>query len=180
MPVNTTKKGLIGIYDTPDVFIKAAERVRDAGFKKWDCHTPYPVHGLDEAMGLKSSPVPFLVLTLGLAGAVMGFVMQWWMSAIDYPILVGGKPMNSWPAFVPITFEVFVLFAALTAMGCVIVLGRLGKWSSPLYKSGAMAEVTSHRFGIAIGADDENYDDETARKLLEESGCEDIRILEDE
>jgi len=169
--------GMIGLFDDPDSLIAAAEKVRDAGYSKWDCHTPYPVHGLDDAMGLKPSPMAYICLGAGAVGASAAMLMQWWMSAVDYPVRIGGKPLFSWPAFVPITFELFVLFAALATMGGMIALCKLGTWASPLHDSGVMVEVTTHRHGVVLDADDPKFSEADARALLESTGCRDIRTL---
>ncbi len=169
--------GMVGLFEDPDTLIRAAERVRDAGYRKWDCHTPYPVHGLDQAMGLRESPVPYICLTAGFIGVGAALWMQWWMDAVDFPIRIGGKPLFSWPAFVPITFELFVLFAALATMASIVVLGRLGRWHSPLHDSGLMAEVTSHRFAVVLSRSDTVYSAESAARLLAGAGCQDIRPL---
>lgn len=169
--------GMAGIFDTPDELINAASRVRDAGWARWDCHTPYPVHGLDRAMGVRRSPIPTICLTAGFAGAALALLMQWWMSAVDYPVRIGGKPLFSWPAFVPVTFEFFVLFAGVTVMGCVLFFCRLGRWHSPLHDSGIMQEVTGSRYAVALGTDDAFFSREKATDLLEKAGCRDIRPL---
>ena len=169
--------GMIGLYDNPDVLLRAAESVRQSGYTRWDCHTPFPVHGLDRAMGLKSSPVPTLALIAGLVGLLAAIALTGGLSAVHYPIRVAGKPMFSWQAFVPIFFELFVLFAALTIMGALIVFCRLGRWHSPLHDSAVMPEVTGHRFAIVLEAADGVYSEAGARSLLEGSGCRDIRPL---
>jgi hypothetical protein len=169
--------GMAGLFDDPEELLRAARKVRDTGYRKWDCHTPYPVHGLDKAMGLKPSPIPYLCLGAGFVGAGLAMLMQWWMSAVDYPVRIGGKPLFSWPAFVPITFELFVLLAALGAMGGMLVLCKLGRWHSPLHDSGIMAEVTTRRFAVVLEAADDRFSEEAARSLLEDAGCEDIRPL---
>ena len=169
--------GTIGLYDDVNVLVAAAEKVRDQGWSKWDCHTPYPVHGLDQAMGLKESKIPIVCLGAGFFGAALAMGMQWWMSAVDYPVRIGGKPYFSWPAFVPITFEFFVLLAALATFVAMFVLCGLGKWHSPLHDSDVMKEVTTTRFGIVLGAEDERWTAEGAEKLLAKTGCTDIRPL---
>ncbi len=169
--------GVIGLFDDPDSLITAAETVRDAGYRRWDCHTPYPVHGLDDAMGLKPSPMSYICLGAGALGASAAMLMQWWMSAVDYPVRIGGKPMFSWPAFIPITFELFVLFAALATMGGIVVLCRLGKWHSPLHDSGVMVDVTSRRYAVVLSERDELFSEAAATKLLAEAGCNDVRPL---
>ncbi|MBF0429674.1 MAG: DUF3341 domain-containing protein [Fibrobacteria bacterium] len=170
-------KGYIGLYDSPEELLRAAEAVRDAGIKKWDCHTPYPVHGLDDAMGLKMSPVPLIVLFMGGVGAGVAFLMQWWMDVIDYPFVVGGKPLFSWPLFIPITFELFVLFAALAAMGSVIWFCKLGRWASPLHQGSVMKDITSNRYGIFLDSAEADFNEDKARSLLEATACQDIRRL---
>ena len=170
--------GMIGLYDDPDSLIHAAETVRDAGYKSWNCHPPSLVHGLDDAMGLKPSPMPYICLGMEGVGVGLALLMQWWMSAVDYPVRIGGKPLFSWPAFVPITFEFFVLFAALATFGAVIVFCKLGRWHSPLHDSGVMQEVTSHRFGLVLSSEDPQFKSEaSARALLEGTDCKDIRPL---
>jgi hypothetical protein len=174
-----TKKvvGLVGLYDDPAALVRAATRFRDAGYRTWDCHTPYPVHGLDRAMGLRGSPLALYALLAGFVGVAAALGMQGWMNAVDYPINVGGKPFFSWPAFMPLTFELFVLFTALaaTALGCVYC--RLFRWHSPLHDSNIMAEITSHRFAVVLDAADDRFDPEEARVLFEETGSTDVRPL---
>ena len=182
MSDNKEKKlvGMAGLFDDPDALVHAAERVRDAEYKEWYCHTPYPVHGLDAAMAIKSSPIPYICLISGFIGVGVALLMQGWMSAIDYPVRIGGKPMFSWPAFVPITFELFVLFAALATMGSMLALCKLGRWYSPLHDAGIMEEVMSHRYAVVLEAKDSRFSDEGARALLEKAGCNDIRPLYEE
>ena len=169
--------GMIGLYDDPNSLIGAAEKVRDAGYKKWDCHTPYPVHGLDDAMGLKQSPLPFITMGMGAVGVGLAVLMQWWMSAVDYPVRIGGKEYFSWPAFIPITFEVFTLLAAISTFIGMFILCKLGQWHSPLHDSGVMEEVTTVRHGVVLSSDDALFSEDSARALLEETGCQDIRPL---
>jgi len=177
MTDRTEQIGLVGLYDDPNTLYHAAEQVRDAGYTRWDCHTPYPVHGLDEAMGLKPSPVPYVTITAGFIGLITALLLTGLLSAWHYPIRIGGKPLWSWQAFVPIYFELFVLFAALATMGSVIFFCKLGRWHSPLHDSGVMPSVTSNRFAIVLEAADKAYAEPTARQLLEATGCSEIRPL---
>lgn len=169
--------GMVGLFDDAGALVEAAKKVRDAGYKKWDCHTPYPVHGLDAAMGIKASPIPYFCIGAGFVGVAVALLMQGWMSAIDYPVRIGGKPLFSWPAFVPITFELFVLFAALATMGSMLVFCKLGRWHSPLHDSNIMAEIMSHRFAVVLEANDPRFSEMEAQALLTEAGCTDIRPL---
>jgi hypothetical protein len=158
--------GMVALYDSPDALLRAAAAVRDAGYRRWDCHSPYPIHRLDAAMGLKPSPVPVICLAVGFLGAALAMLMQWWMNAVDYPIRIGGKPMFSWPAFVPITFELFVLFAALTIVACLIIFCRLWRWHSPLHDAALMAQLTCDRFAVVLDARDARFTADAARALL--------------
>jgi hypothetical protein len=173
----TRTVGMVGLYDSPDALFKAAEHVRDAGYRKWDCHTPYPVHGLDEAMGLRESAIPYLTVLAGFVGVGVALLMTGGLSAWQYPIHIGGKALFSWQAFVAICFELFVLLAAVTTMISMVVFCRLGRWHSPLHDSGLMREVITERFAIVLDAADEKYTEDGARALLLATGCRDIRPL---
>ncbi|MGZ3708324.1 MAG: DUF3341 domain-containing protein, partial [Bdellovibrionota bacterium] len=131
MATNSTKSsarqltGVIGFFADPDQLIEATQKVRDARYEHFDAFTPYPVHGLEAAQGLKRSPLPFVTFGAGLTGACCGFLLEYWTSAVDWPLIVGGKPFNSWPAFVPIMFEATVLFAGLATVGAMFLLNGL-------------------------------------------------------
>ena len=169
--------GVVGLYDDVDALIEAAGAVRDSGCRHWDCHTPYPVHGLDRAMGLKESPVAYVTLTAGFVGLAVAIALTGGLSVLQYPIRVGGKALFSWQAFVPIFFELFVLFAALATMLALILFCRLGRWHSPLHDSDIMKEITCDRFAIALGVGDGDRSEEELRGILEKTGCSDIRPL---
>ncbi len=175
-----TVVGTIGLFDEPDGLVRAAEEVAAAGYRHWDCHTPYPVHGLDAAMRLSHSPMPYVTLTAGFIGLAAAIALTGGLSVYHYPIRIGGKALFSWQAFVPIFFELFVLFAATATLIGVIVMCRLGRWHSALHDTGVMHAVTGSRFAIVIEGRDEKYDAEEARLLLEGAGCRDIRPLLEE
>ncbi len=169
--------GLVGIFDTPQDLVRAARVVQRAQWRYWDCHAPHPVPGLDEAMGLPESRLARYALCVGGVFAALGLAMQGWMSAVDYPLRVGGKPYFSGPSFVPIVFELFVLASALAATGLLVKWCRLWRWYSPLHVSGVMPEVVSHRYAIALYGEAGTWDEARARALLGEAGCRDIRPL---
>ncbi len=169
--------GAIGLYDDVNTLLAAAARIRKAGVRKWDCHTPYPVHGLDRAMGLADSRIPYVTLGFGFLGLLVAIALTGGLSVFQYPIRIGGKPLFSWPAFVPIYFELFVLFAALATMASVVFFCRLGRWHSPLHDSGVMAAITRDRFAIVLYDHEEGHSQEELRRLLAETGCRDIRPL---
>jgi mono/diheme cytochrome c family protein len=159
--------GLLAEYDTPGALIAASKKVRDAGYTKWDTFTPFPVHGIDRAMGIKMTILPWIVLGAALAGLATAIWMQWWMNAVDYPWIISGKPFWSIPANVPIMFELTVLFAAITALLAMLVLNGLPHPSHPLDFKRRFARVTDDKFFLLVQAADPKFDDEDTRELLE-------------
>jgi Protein of unknown function (DUF3341) len=170
--------GILAEFATPADIYRACERVRDAGFTRWDAHTPFPVHGLDRAMGLRRSPLPWIVLGMGLLGVVLGFVLQWWVHTRAYPLVISGKPFFAWPAFIPITFEVGILFAALGAVFGMLGLSRLPMHHHPLFRSTAFERVTDDAFFISIEAWDPQFDPSATRTLLESLGARSVELVE--
>lgn len=169
--------GLAALFDDVNDLVRVAKAVREAGFKRWDCHTPYPVHGLEDAMGLRPSPVPAVTLIAGLFGFLAAIALTYGLNTWHYPIRIGGKALFSWQAYMPIFFGLFVLFGAMAAFGTMFALCRLGRWHSPLFDSGLMEEITRDRFVVVIEADDPAYSPDTVRALFEASGCKEIRPL---
>ena len=121
--------GLVAEFDSVDALKAAAARVRQEGFTRWDVHSPYPIHGIERAMGIRATPLAWLVLLGGIAGGLVALGMQWWMNAVDFPLVISGKPLFSLPANVPIVFELIVLFSALAAFGGAMALNRLPQFS---------------------------------------------------
>jgi Ni/Fe-hydrogenase subunit HybB-like protein len=170
--------GLLAEFATPAALLHACERVRDAGFTRWDAHTPFPVHGLEGAMGLRRSKLPWIVLGMGLTGAVLGFVLQWWVHASAYPLVISGKPYFSWPAYIPITFELAVLFAGFGAVLGMLGLNRLPMHHHPLFRSKVFERVTDDAFFISIESWDPRFDPSATGKLLESLGARRVELLE--
>jgi hypothetical protein len=170
--------GILAQFATPADLYHACEGVRDAGFTRWDAHAPFPVHGLDRAMGLKRSPLPWIVLVMGLTGAALGFGLQWWVHVSAYPLVISGKPYNAWPAFIPITFEVAVLFASAGAVLGMLALNRLPMHHHPLFRSAVFERVTDDAFFISIESWDPRFDAAATRKLLESLGARNVELLE--
>ena len=151
--------------------------MRDAGFDRWDAHTPFPIHGLDKAMGLKRSMVSAFVLVLGLSGATLGMLLQWWTAAVDYPMVISGKPMFSWPAFIPITFECGVLGGATGAVLGMLIMAGLPQHHHPLFNSERFTRVTDDAFFISIEAADPKFDSEATRSLLQDIGATHVELV---
>lgn len=162
--------GLVAEFHSPDDLIRGATAVRDAGYTKWDAHAPFPVHGLDDAMGIRPTLLPWLVLGAGIAGCSLGFLMQWWMNAVDYRFIIGGKPFNSLPTDIPVMFELTVLFAALTAFAAMITLNGLPRLAHPLLRIARFRHVTDDAFFISIEAADPRFDVAETERLLIASG----------
>ena len=173
------KFGLLAEYDTPAAIFKACEKVRDAGYKRWDSYTPFPVHNLDKAMGIKPSVLPWIVFACGMTGAACGILLQWWTSTIAYPIIIAGKPLFSFQANVPVTFECGILFSAFGAVFGMLGLNRLPQLYHPLFNIPRFARVTDDRFFIAIEASDPKYDLDKTRTLLEDSGAARVEEVDD-
>lgn len=170
--------GMLAEFATPADLFHACERVRDEGYTRWDAHTPFPVHGLESAMGLRRSPLPWIVLVMGLTGAALGFLLQWWVHAVAYPLVISGKPYFAWPAFIPVTFEVGVLFAALGAVFGMFGLNRLPMHYHPLFKSDLFDRVTDDAFFISIESWDPKFDASATRTLLESLGARSVELVE--
>jgi Protein of unknown function (DUF3341) len=171
--------GVIAEFDSPAAVLSAAEKVRDAGYHRWDVFSPFPVHGLDKVMGLKNSRVGAFSLLFG-AGAFLGtLLLLWYCNAFDYPILIGGKPMFSIPMSVVPAYILLVLAAALGAFIGMIALNELPRHHHPLFEGKRFALVSRDKFVLAIGATDPKYSETETRKLLEAIGGAHIEIIED-
>jgi hypothetical protein len=170
--------GILAEFTTPADLYHACERVRDAGFTRWDAHTPFPVHGLEGAMGLRRSPLPWIILVSGLTGAALGFGLQWWVHSSAYPLVISGKPLLAWPAYIPITFELGVLFAALGAVLGMLGLNRLPMHHHPLFQSKLFERVTDDAFFISIESWDPRFDASATGKLLKSLGARNVELLE--
>lgn len=178
-PSRVKKFGLLAEYDSAPAIYKACEKIRDAGYKRWDSYTPFPVHNLDKAMGIKPSVLPFIVFACGMTGAACGLLLQWWTSTIAYPLVIAGKPLFSFQANVPVTFELGILFSAFGAVFGMLGLNKLPQFYHPLFNIARFARVTDDRFFIAIEATDPKYNLEKTRKLLEETGSVNVEEVDD-
>jgi mono/diheme cytochrome c family protein len=169
---------VVGLFDSAQELIEAIPRVRARQVGRVEAYTPYPVHGIDAALGLRRSPLGGMVLVAGLLGTVTALSFQWWMNAVDYPIPIGGKAVFSWQAFVPVMFEVTVLFATFTAgLGMLFLLNRLPFFSHPLLSSKAIAAVTRDKFALAVEADGNGLDVDRARAALLTVGAKMLEVL---
>ena len=178
MSENNKLYGLLAEYDSAASIFSACEKVRDAGFKKWDACTPFCVHNLDKAMGLKPSFLPWIVLCMGITGGCSALAFMLWTSVVDYPLNIGGKPLWSIPAYIPVTFEVTVLFSCLTACFGMFFICRLPMLHHPLFESERFKQVTNDKFFIVIESADDQFDLAATRALLEDSGAAHVEEVE--
>lgn len=169
--------GVLARFAGPRELYQACERVRDAGYLRWDAHCPFPVHGLATAMGLRASALPWIPLIGGLSGAGGGLLLQWWVSVKAYPLWISGKQLFSWPAFVPVTFELGVLFAALGAVVGMLALNQLPMLFHPLFGSKVFERVTDDGFFISIESWDPKFDPRETRQFLERIGGQDVELI---
>jgi hypothetical protein len=170
--------GILAEFATPSALYQACERVRDAGFTRWDAHSPFPVHGLSKAMGLRRSVLPWIVLVMALSGAALGFILQWWVHTSAYPLVISGKPFFTWPAFIPVTFEVAVLFGALGAVFGMFGLNRLPMHHHPLFQSKVFERASDDAFFVSIESWDPQFDPVATGTLLESLGARRVELLE--
>lgn len=157
--------GILAEFDDQKRLLEVAEQARSAGFSRMDAYSPIPVHGLSEALGQRDTKLPWVVFASGLAGGMGGYLLQWWTSTIDYPLNVGGRPLHSWPSFIPVTFELIILFAAFAAVFGLFIASRLPKPHHPLFAIEGFERATQDRFYLCIESDDPRY--AQARGFLE-------------
>ena len=178
MTAPATLHGLLAEFQGPQALREACEKVRDAGFTRWDAYTPFPVHGLNEAMGIRPTRLPWLVLGAGATGCVAGIGLQWWTNAVDYPFLISGKPLFSLPANIPVAFELTILLAAVTAFVGMLAFNGLPRWSHPLARVARFRRSTADRFFVAIEAADPKFDVEKTEAFLRSLGATALERVE--
>jgi len=181
-PVESAPKvwGLLIEFEEIPALVTACEKVRDAGFKRWDSHTPFPVHGLNDAMGVKLTRLPLLTLAGGVVGVTGAMAIQWWMNAYDYPLIISGKPLFSIPAAIPVAFEATILLAAIATFVGMLALNNLPRHHHPLLTSPDFRRATDDRFFISIEASDPRFDLDATRALADDLGGIKVTTVEEE
>jgi Protein of unknown function (DUF3341) len=167
MKKTETIYGLMAEFATPEQLLEAAHRTHDAGFHRVDAFSPFPIEGLADAVGFHHTRLPLVVLAAGVLGGFTGFFMQYYAAVVSYPINVGGRPLNSWPAFIPITFEMIILFAAAAAVFGMFIMNGLPTPYHPVFNVPRFALASRDRFFLCIKAGDPMFDPELTRKFME-------------
>ena len=177
MAIGKIRQGLYGVaaeFHDPQTLLTAANTVRKEGYTSVDAFTPFPVHGLAEAVGFHKTRLSTIVLVMGILGGLGGFFMQWYANVISYPLNIGGKPYNSWPAFIPITFECAILLAALGAVFGMLALNGLPMPYHPMFNVRRFDSASRDKFFLVIHSRDPKFRLEEARRLLETLGPREV------
>jgi hypothetical protein len=170
--------GVTAEFDNPDDLLAATERAYAEGYRKMEAYTPYPVHGLAEALGHRGIRLPWIVLGGGIVGAMSGFGLQFYTAVFSYPHNIGGRPLNSWPAFVPITFEMTILCAALAAVFGMLALNGLPEPYHPLFNVPSFELASRSHFFLCIEASDPKFDLDATRQFLEGQAPRSVSVVE--
>jgi len=170
--------GAIARFEGPAAIVDAATRLRAVGFEKVEGYTPFPIHALGEALAIPRSRLPWFVLIGGIVGGLSGYAMQWYLSVIDYPLIIGSKPLNSREAWVPITFELTILLGAFAAVGGLLALTGLPRLYHPAFASEAFARASDDGFFLTVEAADARFDPVNTPEFLSELGGLDVALLE--
>lgn len=171
--------GLVAEFNSPDELVAAAHAVHAEGYTHIDAYSPYPIEEVCEAIGLHGNRLPLIVLLGGIAGGLFGFGLQYWTTVIDYPLNVGGKPFNSWPMFVPVTFECIILFGALSAVLGMIAMNGLPQPYHPIFNTPNFERASSDGFFLCIEATDPKFDIEKTRGFLSRLQPQQVSEVED-
>jgi len=170
--------GLVAEFESPTALVEAANRAREAGYRKMDAYSPFPIEDLHHALGLRDTKLPWIVLGGGLTGALAGYGLQYWASTIAYPINIGGRPLHSWPSFIVPPFETTILVAAGAAVLGMILLNGLPMPYHPIFNSRRFAMASRDRFFLCIESKDPRFDQTTTRRFLESLGPREVSDVE--
>ncbi|MFI5297812.1 MAG: DUF3341 domain-containing protein [Polyangiales bacterium] len=173
-PVGPRPAAIVSMFDTPRDLYRACEGLRDAGYKEFDAHTPFAVHGLEKAMGLAPSKLPWIVILMGATGLASAVLMMWWMGGVDYPLNISGKPSFALASSIPIMFELTVLFSAFGCFFGMWGLNRLPKFYDPVFKHPSFGRASDDKFFISVPVEDPKFDRLKTRELLERLGGREV------
>jgi len=177
---NEVIHGLLAEFENPAALLAAAEKVREAGYRKFDCHSPFPIHGMDQAMGLRRSPLGYIVFAVAAAALTAGVTLEWWTSTVAYPLVISGKPFFSYQAYGPVAFAIMVLCSAFTAVLGMLALNRLPKFFHKLFHSRNLERAMDDGFFISVDSTDPNFDLQQTGNFLNSIGAKNIEVIQAE
>ena len=171
--------GILATFETPSELVHAAEKLRDAGYKNFDCHSPFPIHGMDDAMGEKPSKLGFVTTLGAICVGGSAILLQWYCAAVAYPLVLSGKPYFSYQAFIPITFELSILGAALFTVFGMFAFNKLPTFYHPLFNSKKFESFSDDGFFISVEQNDPQFDLDKTQTLLKGAGSKDVEVIEE-
>ena len=172
--------GVVGEFDSPEGLMEAVKAVRERGYRKMDALTPYPVHGLDRALGMGRSRLGYLVFGAGITGTAAALLLQWWTAAVDYPLVIGGKPFFAFEFSIPVTFEVTVLLAAFAAVLGMLAFNGLPRLYHPVFRAECFSRASDDGFLLVIESADPQFDLESCSAMLRSTGASKVEVVEEE
>jgi hypothetical protein len=175
----TLTYGIVAEFDSPDALLEAARKSREAGYKRLEAFTPFPIHGLVDTVGFKDEKVPWIVFLGGVTGASLGYLLQYYTSVIDYPLNVGGKSLNSTPMFFPVMYECTILFAAFGAFLGMLALNKLPQPYHGAFNTPNFERASQDKFFLAIEADDALFDEVETQKFMETTGADNVSLVKE-
>jgi hypothetical protein len=170
--------GVLGEFASAEQLVEASRLAHESGYRRIDAYSPFPVHGLAEALGARPTRLPFIVLTGGVLGGVLGYLLQYYCVVISYPLNIGGRPTHTWPPFIPITFEMTILGAALAAVFGMLALNGLPRPHHPLFAVPEFSLASQSRFFLCIEARDTHFELERSQEFLTHAGATNVTIVE--
>jgi hypothetical protein len=172
--------GYLCEVDNPHELIKLSKTVRESGYTNFDTYTPFPVHGIDKAMGIKPSILPWLSITGCFIGLTSAIALQYWTNGIDYALALSGKPYATLPAFIPVIFELTILFTAFFTVFGMFAINKLPTWNQPIFNLDSIKKATCSGFFLSISSEDKNFDEIKTKSFLNKQGGINIERIEDE
>ena len=170
--------GILAEFDGPSALLKAGKQLNEKGYRKYDCHSPFPIHGMDDAMGLKRSPLGFIIALFAIIGGLVGLGLQTWVHSIEYPLVISGKPFFAWQSYIIVTFALFILFGAGAAVFGMLGLNKLPRYHHPLFYSDHFKKVTDDGFFVSIASGDALFDKKNTAAYLKSIGGQNIEVIE--
>jgi hypothetical protein len=177
--MSTKPIAVLGNYKDPNLLITAANRIRESGYKDFDIYTPYPVHGLDKAMGVKRTILPYIAFGGGIFGLANAIFLIMWTGSIHYKLNIGGKPLFAFQFSIPVMFELTILLTALSTFVGLWYLCGLPKWYSPLQNDEGFKSAVDNTFVVSIMASDQRFSLEATKKLMADLGADDVRLIQE-